>query len=82
MTVSLKIYDLSVPEDLRNLTLELSDGSTVENLAYECVGIDGLPYTYENIIGSAILVNSSLAAPATTLNDGDKVIIMRPMEGG
>ena len=82
MKVSLKIYDLSVPEELKNLSFELPDGSTVDDMVRECVEIRGIPYDYTGIIGSAFIVNGSPANLSMVLSDGDKVMLMRPMEGG
>ena len=82
MRINLKIYDVSIPDSLKNHTFELPDGATLETLAYECADIEDLPYDRNSIIGYAFMVNSSMAPLSTKLNDGDTAILLRPMEGG
>ena len=82
MKVSLKIYDVSISDNLKNHTFDLPDGATVETLAYECVDVEGLPYDRDGIVGYTFMVNNSLAPLTTALNDGDQALLLRPMEGG
>ena len=82
MKVNLKIYDVSISDNLKNHTFELPAGATVETLAYECLNVDGLPYNRECIVGYTFMVNNSLAPLSTALSDGDHALLLRPMEGG
>ena len=82
MKVSLKIYDVSISDNLKFHTFELPDGSTVETLAYECADMKDLPYDRDRIVGFTFMVNNSLAPLSTVLSDGDQALLLRPMEGG
>ena len=71
-----------VSDEFKNFELELPDGSTVKDMADECLRIKNFPFTSESIRGATIMSNGDLIEFSNVLNEGDTVTILSPLVGG
>jgi sulfur carrier protein ThiS len=83
MNIIVRLRCVEAPDLRDDYSVEINDGATVnEALEVFYKTYDIAPMSYEELVEAAYLVNSTAASKGSALNDGDRVTVIRMLEGG
>lgn len=83
MVILLKTVCPEIIGSLPNGEYPVSDGSTAEQTLCQCLESQGMELPGKEKLSNLLyVVNHHHAKPDTPLNDGDRLMILRPVRGG
>ena len=85
MNVLVKFYIFDLPPGFADAELEISDGSTVNDVLQACytlITTRQATMDKNELMTATVMVNGVWSDPSDTVSDGDTLTIIRPMDGG
>jgi len=82
MRVNVRFLCVDVPVGLGNGDILIEEGASIEDALRHCIEKYAVEMPLAELLKSLFLVNSKPARPENTLNEGDELVIVRPLLGG
>jgi precorrin-2 methylase len=82
MIITVRLMGLNMSPDASSITLELSDGATVEHALKKLVSVAEMPWTVDDLMMHVMLVQNRRANKKDVLEDNDTLIVLKTLEGG
>ena len=85
MKIAVKYLIFDLPPGFGDAVFELEIGATVSDVfdaSLELFAQRGATMNEKELRTAIVMNGGKWVAPDTALNDGDKIIILRPMDGG